>query len=150
MKASSLWQPYAQLCVLGLKSIETRGRKMYHRGEIAIHSTKNVPKELRGMEYRGEFWEAFKPHFIEMPPWTVVKLGQKTTLPMGAIVGTVNVVDCVPIEKLYGSEYDTPTERAFGDWSEKRYGWILENPVCFDTPVPIAGHQGLWNWDEQV
>lgn len=150
MRAASLWQPYAQLSVLGLKHIETRGWYTKHRGPLAMQATKARPKELNGIEYRGEFWEAFMPYFIEMPPWTIGNLGQKGALPMGAIVGTVNIVDCVPIESLYGSAYDTPRERAFGDWSEGRFGWIMESPVVFDKPVPIAGKQGLWNWDRTV
>jgi len=70
---------------------------------------------------------------------------QKKTPPAGWGFGP----DGVPIERLYGSRYDTPKERAFGDWSPGRWGWILRNPVLFEKPVPARGAQGFWNWEGQ-
>ena len=70
-------------------------------------------------------------------------------LPYGAIVGKVTLVDCVPIEQLYGGGLDTPRERAFGDWRPGRYGWILANPILFKAPIPTRGKQGLWEWTQE-
>ena len=119
MKALSLWQPWAQLIVTGEKLVETRGWPTKIRGKIAIHAAKRKPDKTL--------------HFAD--------------LPLGAVVGTVEIIDCLPIEALYGSEYDTPLERSYGDWAQGRYGWILRNPKRFDAPIPAAGHQGFWRWE---
>lgn len=68
-------------------------------------------------------------------------------LPHGAIVGEVTLVDCVPIEQLYGSSYDTRQERAFGDWSPGRFGWIMAYKRAFANPINVRGKQGLWDFD---
>lgn len=51
------------------------------------------------------------------------------------------------IEALYGSEYDVPIERAFGDWSPGRYGWIVERAVRYPEPIFAPGAQGIWKWN---
>ena len=70
--------------------------------------------------------------------------------PFGAIIGSVVIADCVPIEQLYGTEYDTPLERAYGDWTPGRYGIILESPKILKNPIPAKGHQGFWFADRSV
>lgn len=144
IKALSLWQPFSQLYVLGLKRVETRSRRTNHRGLLAIHATKavlgnitDIPRQLP------EAWEALQPYITDSPGW----IDDNHRLPFGAVVGTVNITACVPIEQLYGTEYDTPQERAFGDWSPGRYGWIAENPMAFDCPEPARGMQGIWMWE---
>ena len=135
MKAITLWQPWAQLCVLGEKLVETRGYKTNVRGRVAIHAAKSdhsgillhIPmKELAFFQQAGVCG-------IPGPP-------------LGAVVGTVEIVDCRPLAKLAGTKYDTPKERAFGDWSEGRWGWIMQNPVLFKKPIPAKGAQGFWIW----
>ena len=54
-------------------------------------------------------------------------------LPYGAVIGKVTLVDCLPLEELAGYALDTPRERAFGNWSPGRYGWILSNPCLLYT-----------------
>lgn len=148
MMAISLWQPWAQLCVLGEKRVETRSWPTNVRGRIAIHAAKK-PLELT--------MELLPSHGVQLEVGRLLyRHGLSSCqrnakvpngLALGAIVGTVDIVDCVPIEQLYGSEYDTEKERAFGDWSAGRYGWIQANPVLFAQPVPERGHQGFWNWE---
>jgi len=123
MKTISLWQPYAQLIIEGIKKVETRSWPTKVNGRIAIHAAKRKPDEVFS-----------------------VLLGKQ--IPLGAIIGTVDLINCVPIENLYGSLYDTPQERLYGDWRKGRYGWLLSNVNAFNNPVNINGHQGFWNWDE--
>ena len=120
MRALSLWQPWAQLIVLGEKMVETRSWHTNVRGVIAVHAAKRRPDKTFGI----------------------------ADLPLGAVVGTVEILDCLPIEKLYGSEYDTARERSYGDWTRGRYGWILGNPRLFEQAISAAGHQGFWRWHE--
>lgn len=48
MKAITIWQPYAQAIVLGLKKFETRSWPTKYRGKLAIHaSLKPLSKERK-------------------------------------------------------------------------------------------------------
>ena len=62
-----------------------------------------------------------------------------------AVVGTVEIVDCVPVEEVVGAL--TPQERALGDYSPGRWAWVLKNPVMFDMPIYARGKQGWWEWE---
>ena len=70
----------------------------------------------------------------------------ETVLPLGAVVGTVEIVDCVPVEEI--ADTLTERERALGDFSPGRFAWVLRNPVMFEKPIPARGQQGWWNWEE--
>lgn len=160
MNAISLWQPWAHLYVLGYKKVETRNWGTKIRGEMAVHAA--LKTEHMGTIFRGEFWTVFKEYLIERGVQVLEPSGYDSSLgfglgtpiykdtpilPTGAIVGKVNLVDCVPIQKLYGTEYDTERERQFGDWRPGRYGWIAESPVVFDIPYKLRGRQGIFQVD---
>jgi hypothetical protein len=131
MKAITLWQPWAQLIVLGSKKIETRSWPTNHRGRTAIHAAKKPPD-----------WIIHEPPFaFELKDYIL-----DNSLPLGAVVGNAELVHCCRIEELFGSEYDTIEERAFGDWTPGRYGWIFDGPVLFSNPIPATGSQGFWEW----
>ena len=65
---------------------------------------------------------------------------------MGAVVGTVEIVDCLPVENI--ADGLTEQEKALGDYSPGRWVWVLKNPVMFRMPVYARGKQGWWNWEE--
>ncbi len=140
MNAITLWQPWAQLTVLGLKINETRSWPTKIRGTIAMHAAKRVTD---GFEYREPFWTALVPYFIE----------ETGPLPLGAIVGTIEIVDCLKVISNTGKsavlEDDTVVDRnefMFGDYTPGRYAWRLQNPILFRKPVPAIGSQGFWKW----
>lgn len=137
MKAITLWQPWAQLIVLGEKKFETRSWSTNIRGRIAIHAAK---READSIMYREPFFESFKPYLID-----------NGTLPLGAVVGTVEITDCFRIvddfDQLENGLIVTGKELAFGNYEIGRYAWQLDNPVMFDEPIPAKGSQGFWNWE---
>ena len=63
---------------------------------------------------------------------------------LGAILATCSLVDCIPIEQCSADA----RERAFGDYSPGRYGWILEDVKPLPDPEPARGALGLWEWDD--
>lgn len=69
----------------------------------------------------------------------------KPNLPLGAVVGTVEIVGCVPTEQI--ADVLTLQELALGDYSPGRWAWVLKNPVMFDEPIPVCGKQGWWEWE---
>lgn len=135
MKAFTVYQPYAHAIVTGLKHYETRPRRTSVRGRVAVHAGKlDTVRATKRLSDRA-FWEL------------IGAVEGKTELHRGAVVGTVEIVDCVPVEEIVESL--TERERALGDYSPGRFAWVLENPVMFDEPFPARGKQGWWNWEEQ-
>ncbi len=132
MRAFTVHQPYAYAIVAGLKGYETRPRRTNIRGRVAVHAGKaSLNRATRGLSDRA-FWEL------------LAAVEGKDEQPLGAVVGTVEIVDCVPVEDVVDGL--TERERALGDYSPGRWAWVLKNPVMFDTPIPARGKQGWWNW----
>ena len=132
MRAFTVYQPYAYAIVAGLKGYETRPRRTNIRGRVAVHAGKaNLDSVIKGLSGL-EVWEMR----------AAVKF--ENNLPLGAVVGTVEIVDCVPVEDVVDGL--TERERALGDYSPGRWAWVLKNPIMFDTPIPARGKQGWWEW----
>lgn len=104
-QAISLWQPWATFIVEGAKWIETRSWETKYRGPIAIHAAaKPIPRALwEGVEgMLGDFTVhrdgRGEPCYLinrrELPQYPI-------GLPLGAVVATADLVDCVPI---YGED----------------------------------------------
>ncbi|WP_165251274.1 ASCH domain-containing protein [Paludisphaera soli] len=154
MKALTIWQPWATLCVTPrvndpskpAKEFETRGWATKHRGVLAIHAAKRWTEDgmflTRTLDYRDAR--------TGCQPWG------PNPLPFGCIVGLVDLVDCLPTSTEDGrrchpwTERLSPAERAFGDFSFCRYGWRLANPRPLPEPVPAVGKQGLWTLDDEL
>lgn len=122
MKAVTIQQPWAHLIIHGYfdaqtgavrrKDVENRVWPCNYRGPLAIHAgkgldyVKTTPRERFGLK----LWD----------------------LAFGAIVGVVEMHDCVPLAKCRDSQ-----------WAEGPYCHLYREPVAID-PVPAAGKQGLW------
>jgi hypothetical protein len=132
MKALSLTQPWATLVVAGEKEIETRSWRTNHHGMIAIHASKGFPGWARGESHYPPFREAIRRHGFD----------GATDLPLGAIVGVVTLMGCVTTESL--RDRITDKEKLFGDYSDGRFGWYLDEPTMLTTPIPCRGALSLW------
>lgn len=153
MKALSLWQPWATLVVAGEKRVETRGWATAHRGPLLIHAAKAWNNALAAIADADPFRAAL----------LLAGFRSAAKLPFGALVGTVEVVDCYPTSKVDVSPQACrvpsvgldrllidDTERAFGDYGTGRWAWLLRNPVAFAEPVPHAGRQKLFEVRDAV
>ncbi len=200
MKALSLWQPWASLIALGVKTIETRSWATNYRGPLAIHAGLRRPEMMHLPPLRGRdeahnrtTWLVCdtitdpahqRPHRTDIPD-RVPKRSQSPTLffphdgtyplsstgfpptlvlPLGAVVATCTLVECELIgdadtlrnvrrdpDGLY--LYDGPSHRKnisdqdpFGDFRHGRWAWLLADIEPLAEPVPVRGHQGLWEW----
>jgi hypothetical protein len=63
-------------------------------------------------------------------------------LPLGAVVATAVLVDCVRTEDTA----TTTLEWALGDWTPGRWAWLLDDVQPVDPPMPAKGKQGWWDW----
>jgi hypothetical protein len=121
VKALSIRQPWAELILRGRKIYEIRPRTTRERGRIWIHA--GLVFEMRSVEQAG----------LAMPD-----------LVRGALVGTVEIVDCVPFTQEIAEEMRA-VGGYFGTWSPGGYAWAVTNPQRLATPVPWRGQLGLFS-----
>lgn len=145
MKALTIQQPWAQLCVVGSKQFETRSWATAHRGLLAIHAAKGLSL-IGGREMLREcLVDKPEPGDEFLSAGIVLDGPEGWDLPRGAVIGTVSVVDCVRVERVELTEQ----EAAVGCYEDGRWAWKLADPVLFDKPIPATGKLGLWDWDER-
>ena len=105
-KVLTVRQPHASLIMAGVKTCENRSWAISFRGTLVIHAGMGTD--------RSEWSEVLDE------------------MPQGALLGTVEVVDCV--------------QDSTSEWAEAgSWHWVLANPRPFATPVPMKGKLGLWN-----
>ena len=149
MKAITLTQPWASLVACGAKRIETRGWRTNYDGRIAIHAAKGFPGEARRLCEARMVREA-----LGIPQGVKVA----STLPVGAVIATVEVIKCMSTEMVsglapgasihsHGLEWIiSPQELAFGNYDPGRWAWLLADVKTFD-PQPAKGALSLWEWN---
>src|SRR5262245_48946606 len=115
MKALTVCNPWSWAIIFGPKRIENRTWATHYRGPLLIHS--GISRTWLGSE--GD-------SLPELPPYDA--------LVYGAILGVVDVVDCVPIASCRGEPF------ASGPWC-----WRLANPRPLETPIPYRGKPGLFD-----
>lgn len=141
MKAITLHQPYAQAIFAGLKHYETRSLRTHYRGDLAIHAGMKA-FTLHDAALLVPTANAAAVEIVNR--FEVDYTTQIFKLTYGAVLGIVRVVDCVPVEAIRDDLTDV--ERAFGDYSDGRFAWVLDNVRPFDKPIPAKGQLGLWTW----
>lgn len=137
MKALSLTQPWATLIAIGAKQIETRSWPTPHRGEVAIHASRRYPLDCRHLEVNEPFRSALRNDVRNETPIFVC----------GHIIAVAELIDCLPSERfrtgLGGTYVISDNEDSFGDFSARRFGFVLDN-VRRITPIRVNGALGLW------
>ena len=154
MKVISILQPWASLVVLGHKKIETRSWQTKHRGPLLIHASAAKKPMSRSMmlDFQQEFFD------LQLPKYE--------TLPFGAIIGSVKVMEILPTETILKIEENkyaisvnvirhltwqfSKMEETFGDYSPRRFGWRLKDPLRFEKPTPAKGKLSIWEFDESL
>ena len=102
-RALSIRQPWAYAILHLGKNVENRGRRTHHRGLLLIQAAQKVERD-----------EALK---LKLDP---------DKLPRRAIVGSVEVVDCV--------------RNSTSKWAIRgRWHWVLKNPRYLAKPIPFKG-----------
>lgn len=143
MKALTLTQPWATLVAIGAKHIETRSWSTNYRGALAIHAAKGWKRE--DMEFaldypcRGELIKAKVETLADLPRGAVVAIAQLTDVKR--ICDTLSN-RLMPWD-LYSGVVEEP-ERAFGDYSDGRFAWLLEDVRPLPEPIYASGALGLW------
>ena len=132
MKALSIRAPWWWFILHGGKDIENRSWPTTYRGPVLVHASK---------------WWSLRD--VAEDTETAVRMNRAADGPRGAsvsfrdmrdsggnIVGRVEIIDCV-------TESRSP-------WFFGEYGFVLANPVAFDTPIPCKGMLGFFSVPDNV
>ncbi len=143
--AITIWQPWAELIMAGLKAHEFRSWPApagVRRRRIAIHAGAHKPTrdEIGELLYqlqtdRGHYTLGLRLTAAET--LDAVKLVERSiALPRGVILGTVWMGDPQRCTDLF------PTD----DASAGMWGWPVTEPRRLPVPLPARGEQGWWTW----
>jgi hypothetical protein len=157
MRALTLTQPWASLVALGKKRVETRSFMTRYRGPLAIHAAKGFPGSAKDLCISDPFRKALGwPDPVDgvTQAWLDEMARLTKALPRGEVVAICKLEDCLPTVAtvcLSGvfedyPDLDTEQERAFGNYDEGRYGWVLEEIEPLTATIPAKGALGIWNW----
>lgn len=124
--AIAVRQPWAHVIVHGWKDIENRSWPTRYRGPVCIQASKfdrkNYADDLDG--YKDTIAAG-----IDVPAFGFDDLS------FGAIVGVIDIVDCVSVSS--------------SPWFFGPYGFVLAHARPID-PIPVKGKQGFYEWRQRA
>jgi ASCH domain len=106
-------QPWASAIFVAGKNVENRTWRTHYRGRLWIHAARHASRREQ------DRWTDEHGLWVPQEP-----------LPRGAIIGAVELVDCV-------EDSESPWALA------GHYHWLLCKPMLLERPVPRAGELGL-------
>ena len=146
MKTLTIKQPWASLIVTpssedstkGIKDIENRTWPTKFRGTVLIHAGASTT------------FNAFMPDGSTVND-KLEELGLNWfyyDIPHSAIIGSVDIVDCVVNHPSVWAEKNNPADLPEGiTFIKPVYNWVLENAVLFENPIlNVKGKLSLWDY----
>lgn len=120
--ALGIRQPWAELILRGIKTLEIRSTSTRIRGPIYIYASRR-PSTLPAAQ------TAIKKHRLQLDE-----------LPTGLLVGSVELVDSTPARGR-----DAPAACVPREYLNRRHAWHLANPRRFKQPVEVRYlPYGVW------
>lgn len=159
-----------------MKTIETRSWRVSHRGPLGIQAAKRRAGAnggwglVRGLSEPQ--WQRLSDHLAHYPsrlhvPGGLVDPESADSYPLGCVVATCLLTDCLPImgsrDHLWPDRHlrvengtlrlwhnqqlirDFSAQLPFGDFTPGRFGWMLREVRPVVPPLPAKGAQGLWD-----
>ena len=122
LPALGIRQPWAELILRGIKTIEIRSSQTNIRGPIYVYASKTLAKT---------------PHAEFAAEQAEIDVEE---LPTGVLVGTVEIVDSFPVKKQHAAAAGVPAKLLKG-----KYGWELAKPKRLQKLiVPDYLPYGVW------
>ncbi len=129
LKAITIHGPWAWAIVNGYKSVENRIWLTPHRGLLAIQAGRSSDSDERARV-------SFRKLKIDSP----------ATFPRGEIVGTVELLEILPLEEYLEKYGEDPWNR---EMAIGPFCWVLGNPKpC--VPIKCPGNFQIWNVKNQL
>jgi hypothetical protein len=133
MRVISLWQPWAELVVRGLKQYETRSWKLDASAigkTYAIHASKKAYQP-------GQYSQDFRTQML-------MDGVDSYSFSYGCVLGVVDIVECITTEEIVRKL--SLREQLYGDFGAGRFAWRCENARRFPKPIEMTGRQGIFHW----
>lgn len=146
MKTISIKQPWASLICSGIKDIENRTWKCpqkYIGQRVLIHVGKTIDNNAvdKIAVFNGALAQLLQNGIY------------KNEFPLGSIIGSVEIVDCVINHPSIWAEpsnevYKDPQIYGDNKIDSAVWNWVLANPICFDKPIlNVKGKLGFWDYE---
>ena len=130
MKTISIKQPWASLIVSGVKDIENRTWKTNFRGRVLVHAT------AKRVKFDNWYDSPLTNEQILKLPANKLYIN----LEYSAIIGSVEIVDCVINHPSIWAEKSIPGQKRI-------HNWMLANPVLFAEPIlNVKGKLSFWDY----
>jgi hypothetical protein len=124
-KAITIRQPWAHAVIQGWKPIENRSWPTKMRGTVVIHAAQKAEDK--------EFFDFVQLRGIEAE--VALDIASARNLPHSAVIGLVDIVDCV-------TSSSSP-------WFEGPFGFVLANPRALQ-PIPCRGALQIFDLDPTI
>ena len=127
MKCLTIKQPYVELILCGKKKIEIRSWPTKLRGKVLIHAGKDPNKEIVDK---------------------YVNILDKQNIKFGYILGMVEIVECIKIDKGFIERYNKENANTgyyIDNTCIDKYAFVLKNPKRI-KPIKIGGKLSFWNY----
>lgn len=138
IKTLSIQQPWACLIAAGYKDIENRTWATNYRGRIAIHASGKF--DFSFFDWIGDcaLADLVRDHFG-------IKRGTKKITKnkhlFGAVIGTVDLIDCIKTDTREADKIKSPWCFYAG------YAWVLAEPRKIGPITGVKGKLNLWTFD---
>ncbi|GIX03640.1 MAG: hypothetical protein KatS3mg113_0646 [Planctomycetaceae bacterium] len=120
--ALGIKQPWAELILRGIKTLEIRSQPTQVRGTVYVYASRS--------DARGTWAEQ------AITRWQL----ESATLPRGVLVGTVRIIDVRPFEPQ-----DEPLALIPSPAGYRLYAWVLSDPQRLVQPLPVRFlPYGVW------
>ena len=147
MKAITIKQPFASLIAEGIKDIENRTWPTKFRGRVLIHAglDQKLDKQALDVIFTKVQLNKLLEKYYEYD--LCLRFG-----PFGAIIGSVEIVDCVINHTSIWAEksvyHGEVVEKVNGECEiiKPIYNWVLANPIKFPEPIPAKGKLSFWDY----
>lgn len=159
-KALTIWQPWASLIIAGAKPYEFRGwrapRSLIGQ-RIVIHA---AAKKLDGEE-ASALWHILVNRNVSadlelaaaetclIPAKAISVLNQALggQLTFSAGIGTA-IIGEPRLGTEIAEEFGVPRANDSDREQHANWGWPMLEVEAWETPIPMRGAQGFWNWPE--
>jgi hypothetical protein len=129
-------QPWATLAVTGATRYLIRAWRTHYRGRMAIQASRRFSRQNVELCCDEDMRAVLRDKGYDY----VVQL------PVQAVVGTVNVCDCIYITGAKSDSFEANDLAVrFGLLQPGRWAWVLSQPEQFATPAPAVGRLGVFH-----
>lgn len=136
MKTITIKQPWASLIIDGAKDIENRSWPTKFRGRILIHASIKPYYDIIDTANPSIY------NAIKIKDY-LFKADIDAYCAVGAIIGSVEIVDCViNHSSIWAEKTELPEQLS----NKCIWNWVLANPIKFPEPIPAKGKQSFWDY----